>query len=112
MKEDSIQADASAVASSEKVTRSVSEWRDDEIVAAVRSGTHALVPTGGSFEIGVMDLDMWEGFEGSIGLMVELSQEDCRFVSPQMFGGSLNFSNEPERTDVSLNQASLPDSKV
>jgi len=57
---------------------------DAEILAAVRNGTHVLVPRGGEWSVGDFTLDDWEAFEGKRGLMLELTTEQCRAVSVAM----------------------------
>lgn len=54
---------------------------DAEIVAAVRSGTHVLVPRAEHWTVGEFSLDTFEEFEGERGLTVALSKEQCREVA-------------------------------
>ncbi len=43
-----------------------------------------LVPKGGEWSVGNFDLDTWEGFEGTQGLMIELTKEQCRQITQQL----------------------------
>ena len=54
---------------------------DADIIAAVRTGTHVLVPRAKHWSAGDFNQDTFEEFSGERGLMVELTKEQCREVA-------------------------------
>lgn len=51
---------------------------DEEIIAAVRTKTHVLVPRGSDWFVGRLTLDAWEDFEGEHCLVISMNNSQCR----------------------------------
>lgn len=59
---------------------------DDEIIKAVRDGTHVLLPfSNGQWSVGSFVLDTWEEFEGRQGVMLELGGDECTTAFDALF---------------------------
>jgi hypothetical protein len=108
MDKNAFQADSGAVASSEKVN-GATEWLPIET-----SPTEAMLSViiAGQYDNGIWYVE--EGFRNPLGHWNgrKINPPSHWMPLPAPPGAELNFSNEPERDQVSLNQTSLPDSKV
>lgn len=64
----------------------VQDMTDAEIVAAVRSGACALVPVASPSGaiVGRIDRDDLKSVADRTGLLIQLTEDQCRFVAPQV----------------------------
>lgn len=66
--------------------KTVEEMTDAEIIEGVRSGSFALIPLTEPREavVGAIHIDDWEVIEDRPALLIPLTEDQARFVAPQV----------------------------